>query len=244
MASFRSGQSGRRTVAKALGRGRTPRRRWLRAAAVALLLLVVVFPVMLTLLFSVIAPPVTPLMVIRLFEGDGLEKRWRSLERISPHAAQAVIAAEDNLFCRHAGFDLSAIRQVLDEYGTSKRLRGASTISMQVAKNVFLWPARSPVRKALEAYLTLLIEALWSKHRIMEVYLNVAEWGRGIYGIEAAAQHHFGKSAISLTRGDASLLAVILPNPRQWSPQSTFVQRRARIIRGRMGQIEPLFDCL
>lgn len=228
----------------AFGQARKPCRRWLRVTAAVLALLIVVFPVMLTLLFSVIAPPVTPLMVIRLFEGNGLEKQWCSLERISPYAAQAVVASEDNRFCRHGGFDLSAIKQVLEEYGTNKRLRGASTISMQVAKNVFLWPARSPVRKLLEAYLTLFIEALWSKQRIMEIYLNVAEWGRGIYGIEAAAQHHFGKSAISLTRREASLLAVMLPNPRQWSPQSTFVQHRAGIIRARMRQIGPLFDCL
>jgi monofunctional biosynthetic peptidoglycan transglycosylase len=204
----------------------------------------VVFPVVLTLLFSVIAPPITPLMVIRLFEGNGLDKRWRSLERISPVAAQAVIASEDNQFCRHGGFDLHAIKQVLEDYGANGRLRGASTISMQVAKNVFLWPARSLLRKLLEAYLTLLIEALWSKQRILEVYLNVAEWGRGIYGIEAAAQYHFGKTALSLTQREASLLAVMLPNPQQWSPHSTFVKRRAGIIRRRMRQIEPLYDCL
>jgi monofunctional biosynthetic peptidoglycan transglycosylase len=219
-------------------------RRRLRAVVAVLALLIVAFPVMLTLLYSVIAPPVTPLMVIRLFEGNGIEKRWRSLDRISPHAAQAVIASEDNRFCRHHGFDLLAVKQVLDEYAAGKRLRGASTISMQVAKNVFLWPARSRVRKVLEAYLTLLVEALWTKQRIMEVYLNVAELGRGIYGFEAAAQHHFGKSANSLSRREASLLAVVLPNPRQWSLQSAFAQHRAGVIRRRMRQIEPLFDCL
>jgi monofunctional biosynthetic peptidoglycan transglycosylase len=223
---------------------RKPRRRLLRAVAAVLVLLLVVFPVILILLFKMIAPPLTPLMVIRLFEGNGLEMRWRALKRISPYAAQAVIASEDNRFCRHGGFDLRAIKQVLDEYGTSKRLRGASTISMQVAKNVFLWPDRSLVRKVLEAYLTLLIEVLWDKQRIMEVYLNVAEWGHGIYGIEAAARYHFGKSAISLSRREASLLAVILPNPQQWSLQSAFVQRRADIIGRRMRQIQALFDCL
>lgn len=219
-------------------------RRWLRVATVVLVLLMVVLPVVLILLFSVVAPPITPLMVIRLSEGNGLEKRWRSLEQISPYAAHAVIASEDNRFCRHGGFDLHAIKQVLEEYASGERPRGASTISMQVAKNVFLWPARSPVRKGLEAYLTVLIELLWSKQRIMEVYLNVAEWGRGIYGIEAAAQHHFSKSAISLSRQEAALLSVLLPNPRQWSARSDFVQRRAAIIRHRMGQIRPLLHCL
>ena len=244
MASSRGGPIRYRPVASGCGRVRKLRRRWLRAAGAVLVLLILIFPVTVTLLFSVVPPPVTPLMVIRLFEGNGLEKRWRSLQRISPYAVQAVIASEDNRFCRHRGFDLSAIRQVLQDYEAGKQPRGASTISMQVAKNVFLWPARSPIRKALEAYLTLLIEGLWSKQRIIEVYLNVAEWGHGIYGIEAAAQRHFGKSATSLSRREASLLAVVLPNPRQWSPQSAFVQRRAGIIRRRMHQIEPLFDCL
>ena len=244
MVNFPDGGMGRRSIAFARPRARRRRWFWLRALVLMLTLVMVVFPVLLTLLFSVVPPPITPLMVIRLLSGSGLDKRWRSLEEISPAAAQAVVASEDNRFCQHAGFDIRAIRQVLADYAAGEALRGASTISMQVAKNVFLWPARSALRKVLEAYLTLLIEGLWSKRRIIEVYLNVAEWGRGIYGIEAAAQHHFGKPASALNRREASLLAVVLPNPRQWSVKSAFVQHRAGIIVRRMRQIEPLLDCL
>ncbi|MGE0746270.1 MAG: transglycosylase domain-containing protein, partial [Rhodospirillales bacterium] len=134
----------------------------------------------------------------------------------------------------------------IDDYVAGRRTRGASTISMQTAKNVFLWPGRDFLRKGLEAYLTVMIELLWPKSRIIEVYLNVAEWGRGIYGIEAAAQAHFGKPAAALGAREAALLAVVLPSPREWSPRrpSDYVAGQARVVQRRVGQLGALLDCL
>ena len=219
--------------------------RWLRRALLAVLCVLVVAPVVLTLVYRIVPPPGTPLMVIRLFEGEGLEKRWRSLEEISRHAGPAVIAAEDNLFCRHHGIDWEAIGTVLEDYGEGKRLRGASTITMQTAKNLFLWPGRNYLRKALEAYLALMLETFWSKQRILEVYLNIVELGPGLYGVEAAAEHYFGVSADRLSRRQAALLAAILPNPRQRSASSPSagVRRKADTVVVRIGQLGELLDC-
>ncbi|HEY0767713.1 MAG TPA: monofunctional biosynthetic peptidoglycan transglycosylase [Steroidobacteraceae bacterium] len=139
--------------------------------------------------------------------------QWVSLEQISAHAAIAVIASEDQQFPFHAGFDVNSIRDAVRESERGRRLRGASTISQQVAKNLFLWPGRSFVRKALEAYFTVLIEALWPKERILEMYLNVAQFGNGIYGVQAAAQRFWQKPALRLSSSDAALLAAVLPNP-------------------------------
>lgn len=221
-------------------------RRWLRRAVWALLIVFVVLPVGLTLLYAVLPPPGTPLMLIRLVEGEGLKKRWVGLDRISPAVPQAVIAAEDNRFCQHYGFDIEAIEDAIEEYMDGDRLRGASTISMQTAKNVFLWPGRSLLRKGLEAYLTVLVELVWSKRRIMEVYLNVVEWSGGVYGVEAAARHYFGKSAEHLTRWEAALLASVLPNPRARSARrpSAAGVAQARRINTRVGQLGPLLDCV
>jgi len=144
--------------------------------------------------------------------------RWVALERISPHAALAVIASEDQQFPFHAGFDVDSIRQAVRASERGKRLRGASTISQQVAKNLFLWPGRSLARKGLEAWFTVLIETLWPKERILEMYLNIVELGRGIYGVEAAAQSYFHRPAARLTREQAALLAAVLPNPRRMHP--------------------------
>lgn len=166
----------------------------------------------------VIPPPVTPLMLIRVFQGEGIAKSWMPLSRISPHLRAAVIAAEDNLFCTHAGFDLESLQDAVDDWSEGKRTRGASTISMQTAKNVFLWPGRDIVRKGAEAYVTAWMELLWPKSRIAEVYLNVAEWGPGLYGAEAAARHYFKKPAARLSRREAALLAAVLPNPLAWNP--------------------------
>jgi monofunctional biosynthetic peptidoglycan transglycosylase len=141
------------------------------------------------------------------------EYQWVPLEGISPQAAIAVIASEDQNFPFHAGFDFKSIREAVRAHEHGARLRGASTISQQVAKNLFLWSGRSFVRKGLEAGMTVLIEALWPKERILEVYLNIAQFGRGIYGVEAAAHHFFHKSAAHLTRAESALLAVVLPNP-------------------------------
>ena len=221
-------------------------RRLLRRVVWALLIVFVFLPVGLTLLYAVVPPPGTPLMLIRLFEGEGIEKRWVALEGISPLMAHAVIAAEDNRFCEHHGFDLQAIETAIEDYMDGERLRGASTITMQTAKNLFLWPGRNVIRKGLEAYLAALIELVWSKRRIMEVYLNVVEWSGGVYGVSAAAKQSFGKSAERLTRWEASLLASVLPNPRARSAArpSAAVTAQARKVSRRIGQLGPLLDCV
>ena len=160
--------------------------------------------------------------------------RWRDLEQISPHAAIAVIASEDQQFPFHGGFDVESIRKAIQHNAKSKRVRGASTISQQVAKNLFLWSGRSYLRKGLEAWLTVLIETLWPKERILEVYLNIAEFGRGTYGVEAAAQRFFRKPASRLTRSQSALLAAVLPNPRRFradAPSRYVSGRRDWILR-------------
>ena len=206
--------------------------------------LVVLVPLALGALYTIVPPPITPLMIIRLFDGYGLQKDWTPLEAMSPAAYRAVIASEDNRFCKHSGIDWKALEQVLEDHYAGEKLRGASTISMQVAKNVFLWPDRSYLRKALETFFTLFIETLWSKQRILEVYMNVVEFGPGIYGIEAAAQRYFRKSALELTSNEAAQLAVVLPNPLHWSPHSVDAKNRAYTIRKRMGQITSLYSCV
>jgi len=184
--------------------------------------------------------------VWRLVQGEGLSKDWRSLGDISPYLPQAVIASEDNRFCVHRGFDWTELHGQLDRAIAGQSTRGASTISMQVAKNVLLWPGRDPMRKLLEAALTPQLELFWNKRRIMEVYLNVAETGPGLYGAEAAARRYFGKSADGLTRHEAALIAAVLPNPRVWSPArpTGYIRARARTIERRMGQLGPLLDCV
>ncbi len=190
------------------------------------------------------APPATFLMISRAVEGEGLSYRWRSLDDISPRLVQAVIASEDATFCAHSGFDMKAIERALqanaraEQRGTG-RIRGGSTISQQTAKNVFLWPGRDWIRKGLEAGYTVAIETLWGKRRIMEVYLNVAEWAPGVYGAEAASQHWFGKSADALTAREAARLAAILPSPRRYNAASPgpYVRRRTSRIQAAMGTV-------
>jgi monofunctional biosynthetic peptidoglycan transglycosylase len=158
---------------------------------------------------------------------------WVSLEEISPQAAIAVIASEDQTFPFNAGFDLKSIRAAVRAHEHGARLRGASTITQQVAKNLFLWSGRSFVRKGLEAGLTLLIDALWPKERVLEVYLNIAQFGRGIYGVEAAARVFFGKRAAALTGADSALLAAVLPDPRRLhvdAPSRYLLSQRDRIL--------------
>lgn len=215
-----------------------------RILRLAVLLLVGV-PLLLLLLYRFLPPPGTPLMVIRLFQGEGIEKQWVALAEMSPHLPRAVIAAEDNTFCQHRGFDWGAIEEAVAELRGGKRPRGASTISMQTAKNLFLWPGRDYLRKGLEVYLTVLLELGWSKRRILEVYLNVAEFAGGVYGAEAAAQHYFGKPAKALSQREATLLATVLPNPRERSARSpgTEQQRLAGRLNTRIKQIAPLLDC-
>jgi monofunctional biosynthetic peptidoglycan transglycosylase len=182
---------------------------------------------------------VTPLVFIRqveyAFDGKwvSLNKDWVSLDEISPHLQRAVIASEDPKFLSHNGFDFEAIAKAIDANKRRKIKMGASTISQQTAKNVFLYPARTYIRKGLEAYFTVLIELLWDKKRILEVYLNVIELGPGIYGAEAAAQYYWKRPASKLTLGEAQLFAAILPNPRRWNPKrpTNFVLRRRNFIR-------------
>ena len=195
--------------------------------------------------FAVINPPVTPLMLIRWHDGAAIERSWRPLAEMSPHLAHAVIAAEDNRFCSHWGFDVDASLSEVEAWLDGQRPRGASTITMQTAKNLFLWPERSVWRKLIEAWLTPQIELLWSKQRILEVYLNIIEFESGVYGAEAAARHHFDASAASLGPRQSALLAAVLPDPRGWSASkpSAFVQNRARIIQRRVGELGPLLAC-
>ncbi|MEX0924131.1 MAG: monofunctional biosynthetic peptidoglycan transglycosylase [Rhodovibrionaceae bacterium] len=232
---------------KKTGKSGRPRRRWRwRKILFWGFAVVVLLPLACTLILRVVPPLGTPLMVLRLFEGEGLSKDWEPLEDISPHLPLAIVAAEDNRFCEHRGFDVEAIREALAEARQGGRVRGASTISMQTAKNVFLWGGRNYLRKGLEAYLTLYIETLWPKRRIIEMYMNVAEWAPGVYGAEAAARHHFGKSAAELTAREAALLAAVLPNPREWSAgkPGNYVAGRASTIQRRVGQLGPMLDCV
>lgn len=189
----------------------------------------------------------TPLMLIRSMENRGndkfsTQKTWVSIDNISPYMVQAVVASEDNNFMKHRGFDWDAINRAIEHNKTSKRTQGASTISQQVAKNVFLWPKRSYLRKGLEVYLTFLIETFWSKERIMEVYLNVIETGKGIYGVEAAAQKFFKKSAAKITRGEAAMIAISLPSPQRFNignPSQYMFKRQAAILQlmEKIGQV-------
>ncbi len=191
---------------------------------------------------------VTPLMVIRLVdqvkEGESLKWKhhWVSLTEISQSLPQAVVSSEDNRFLTHRGFDIEQIQKARKDAQRGKRLRGASTISQQTAKNVFLWPGRSYVRKGLEAYFTVLIEFVWGKARIMEVYLNSIEMGDGIYGAEAVAQAHFGKKARQLTDSEAALIAASLPNPIRFNSgnPSPYVLRRQKQILSLMAKILPV----
>jgi monofunctional biosynthetic peptidoglycan transglycosylase len=196
----------------------------------------------------VLPPPVTFLMVSRSFEGEGLSYRWRSLDDISPRLVEAVIASEDATFCDHHGFDMKAIEKALKANERGGRIRGGSTISQQTAKNVFLWPGRDWIRKGLEAGYTVLIETLWGKRRVMEVYLNVAEWAPGVYGAEAAARHWFDKSAADLSPREAARLAAILPSPRRYnaSAPGPYVRRRASRVQAAMGTVrnDGLADCV
>jgi len=239
----------RRTSRRASARARegpvATRLRALRRGLLRALLVGLLLPPLVLLAYRFLPVPITPLMVIRLAEGEGFEKDWVPLERIAPALREAVIAAEDNLFCEHWGFDLEALEGEIAAWRAGERARGASTITMQTAKNLFLWPDRSLLRKALEAWLTPQIELLWPKRRILEVYLNIPELGPGIYGAEAAARTYFGKPAAELSAREAALLAAVLPNPRQWSPArpTDFLDRRVGTIRERIAQLGPMLDC-
>ena len=201
-----------------------------RAIVIALLLVAV-----LVLAYRFI-PPVSTLMLARWLTLETVARDFVYLSAISPALARAVVSSEDSRFCHHHGVDWGALREVIAEAEEDGPARGASTIAMQTARNTFLWPGRSYIRKGLEIPLALTIDAVWSKRRVMEVYLNVAEWGDGVFGAEAAARRHFRKSARELSHREAALLAAVLPNPirRNAGKPSTFVARRASRIVARM----------
>lgn len=220
--------------------------RRLRNLLLVILGVVLLAPTILIAGYRFIDPPITPLMLIRLAEGEGLKKSWRDFDRIAPDLARAVIAAEDNRFCEHAGFDLHEMAGQFDRWLAGGRPRGASTITMQTAKNLFLWPDRDPARKIIEAWLTWQIELLWPKSRILEVYLNIVEFGPGIYGGEAAARTFFARPASALSPWQSARLAVVLPNPREYAPNrpSASLDARAREIERRVGQLGSLLACV
>ena len=191
----------------------------------------VILSILWVVLYKWINVPATPLMAIRKLQSKGnytISHQWVPLSQISKTLQLAVICSEDQRFVEHDGFDKKAIQKAMTEYKSGKRLRGASTISQQTAKNVFLWPHRSWLRKGLETYFTILIETFWSKERILEVYLNSIEMGDGIYGAEAAAQFWFDTSAAGLNKNEAAAIAAILPNPRKFlaNPASPYTTKR------------------
>ncbi|WP_101924909.1 MULTISPECIES: monofunctional biosynthetic peptidoglycan transglycosylase [Luteimonas] len=224
---------------------RPRRRRWLRRL-LWLPLVLVLITVLQVLALRVIDPPFSTVMALRQIEawagseaGFELYYQWRDLNQIAPSLPVAVIAAEDQNFARHRGFDLDAIERARAHNAQGGSVRGASTISQQTAKNLFLWSGRSWVRKGLEAWYTLLIELLWPKTRILEVYVNIAEFGDGIYGAQAAAKRHFGRDASQLTNAQSARLGAVLPNPRRYdaAKPGPYVQRRARWIERNARQI-------
>lgn len=195
---------------------------------------------LLIILYRILPVPVTPLMLIRDAE---INKKWIPLEKMSRHIPIAVITSEDPHFTDHKGFDFSAIKEsVSQNLEKGKRLRGGSTVSQQTAKNLLLWPARSWVRKGLEVPVTLSLELFWTKKRIMEVYLNIIEMGDGIYGIEAASQKYYKKSAAKLSKSEATLIVVCFPNPRRWTPAkpTSYIRRKQSRINKWMVGFEPV----
>lgn len=216
------------------------------------LLLFLIFTVIPVIIFRFVPPPVTPLMFLRSLEyktegkDASINYQWVPVEKMSPYLFQAALAAEDDLFMEHNGFNFSAIKLAYESnQKNTKRVKGGSTISQQTAKNVFLWPHRDYVRKAFEAYFTSLIELIWGKKRIMEVYLNVVELGEGIYGVEAASQKYFKKPAKKLKKSEAAALLAVFPNPRIYSVTnpSPYTQRYKAAILRRMAYIKQVkFD--
>lgn len=206
-----------------------------------------IYSISIVVIYKFVPPPVTPVMIIRVFEGFfdgkfvGISYVWKSYDEISPSMFRAVVSGEDARFMRHDGIDWKAVRtaQRYNEIHKGKKTHGASTITMQTAKNAFLWHGRNYVRKGLEVYFTYLIEFIWGKKRILEVYVNIIEFGDGIYGVESASQVYFKKSAKDLTRRQAALLGAVLPNPRRWSPAAPtrYIEKRVKFIQGRMNSV-------
>jgi len=224
--------------------GKGGRSIWRRAWRLLVLAVAGFFTLSITfvVIYRFLPPPLTPLMLVRLAEGEGLRKDWVSYDDISPQLFKAVIAAEDARFCQHYGFEFQAIADAWRKNKKGRRTIGASTITMQTAKNLFLWPGRDYVRKAFEAYFTVLIELFWDKRRILEVYVNIIEFGPGIYGIEAAAQAYYKKPAADLTAAEAARLASVLPNPRKWTPQNLPRKSKLPRVRADMRDQPPPLD--
>jgi monofunctional biosynthetic peptidoglycan transglycosylase len=226
------------------------RRRGLLGRLVRRVVLVIVFlialPLVLVPLYRVVDPPVSAAMLINRAGGMAMERRWVPLADISPHLVRAVIVSEDARFCSHAGIDWEELQRVLDRIEEGDSPRGVSTLPMQTVKNLFLWPQRSWLRKALEAPLALYADWLLPKRRIVEIYLNIAEWGPGLYGAEAAAQRYFGMPASGINPAQAARLAAALPAPRTRDPSrpSRGMARLASIIAGRAAKSGPYVACV
>jgi monofunctional glycosyltransferase len=220
---------------------------WPKRIGIALLALAVL-PFVLTIIYTVVPPPASVVMLTRAVSGNGLVKDWVSLDQISPHLPRAVITSEDARFCEHNGVDWIEFQEVIDEVfdDDEEPIRGASTIPMQTAKNLFLTDSRSIVRKGAEVPLAFWMDLVWSKRRMIEIYLNIVEWAPGVYGAEAASRHHFKKSAAKLTKREAALLAAVLPNPikRNAGKPSKRVSRTAARIMVRMAGMGPYLACL
>lgn len=223
------------------------RARWQRWL-IGILSAIILWPILMTLVYGVVPPPVSNLMILRLFTGNGLHKQWVSLDQISPNLARAVLSSEDARFCTHHGVDWVEFQDAIDNSGGDDEspMRGASTVSMQTAKNLFLWDGHSFVRKGLELPLAYWMDFIWTKHRMIEVYLNIVEWAPGIYGAEAAAQFHFNKPASKLSKHEAALLAAVLPNPikRSAGKPSRHVTAIADRIQNRMGDMDAYLACI
>ncbi|ODA66242.1 Penicillin-binding protein 1F [Methyloligella halotolerans] len=222
---------------------------WAKRIAGAVVLLAVAYGLAVLLaivVFRFVDPPFTPLMAVEKLKGETLKRHWVPLSEISKNLPVAVIAAEDGQFCRHHGVDWGAVRIALKEASKGGDPRGASTIPMQTVKNVFLWSSRSYLRKFLEVPLAYVTVAVWGKPRDMEIYLNVVEWGPGVFGAEAAARYHFGKKASQLTQREAALLAAALPNPHVRRPgrPGPVTRAVAGAIQGRMPLIAKRSDCV
>jgi len=223
-------------MARGIGRIRG----WFGKLALFLFILLVPVPILLLLIFRFLPVPGTPEMLLSLVQGKGASYHWTG--DISPRLERAVIAAEDQNFCTHHGFDWASINKAVADHDRhpKKPMRGASTISQQAARTLFLLPARSWIRKGMEAYLTVLMEALWPKKRILQVYLNLVDWGDGIFGAEAAANAYFDTDAGSLDGAQAARLAAILPNPHKWKAAhpGRYVRRRTGMLVGRSAMVQ------
>ncbi len=220
---------------------------WRRIARTAGLAVASYFATVLVLIlaYRVINPPTTTLIAYQWLTGTKIEQDWQPIENISPNLLRAVVVSEDWGFCDHYGVDIDALEKALELAGEGKVARGASTISMQVIKNLFLSQSKSYLRKAIEIPLTVVAETVWPKSRMLEIYLNIAEWGPGVFGAEAAARHHFNKPASKLTERESALLAAALPNPilRDAGDPSTRTARKASVIQARMRAAGPVANC-